>query len=100
MHHLRNDKTWKFGDRGEPTPSQVWVAVMNRRNSASERRRHLQDAGLAAYREIVAAEIDSEVRIPDGLIVREDPDFDAKRFRRTDDGVTLITGPMIEKLRQ
>ena len=44
--------------------------------------------------------IDSEVRIPDGLVVGEDPDFDAKRFRRTEDGVTLITGPMIEKLRQ
>ncbi len=44
--------------------------------------------------------IDSEVRIPDGLVVGEDPDLDAKRFRRTDDGVTLITGPMIEKLKQ
>jgi glucose-1-phosphate adenylyltransferase len=42
--------------------------------------------------------IDSEVRIPDGLVVGEDPDLDAKRFRRTDEGVTLITGPMIEKL--
>jgi len=44
--------------------------------------------------------IDSEVRIPDGLVVGEDPDLDAKRFRRTEDGVTLITGPMIEKLKQ
>jgi glucose-1-phosphate adenylyltransferase len=44
--------------------------------------------------------IDSEVRIPVGLVVGEDPDLDAKRFRRTEDGVTLITGPMIEKLRQ
>jgi glucose-1-phosphate adenylyltransferase len=44
--------------------------------------------------------IDSEVRIPDGLVVGEDPALDAERFRRTDDGVTLITGPMIEKLTQ
>ena len=42
--------------------------------------------------------IDSEVRIPDGLVVGEDPELDAKRFRRTEEGVTLITGPMIEKL--
>ena len=42
--------------------------------------------------------IDSEVRIPEGLVVGEDPDLDAKRFRRTDDGVCLITSPMIEKL--
>ncbi len=44
--------------------------------------------------------IDSEVRIPDGLVVGEDPELDTKRFRRTENGVTLITGPMIEKLRK
>jgi glucose-1-phosphate adenylyltransferase len=43
--------------------------------------------------------VDSEVAIPDGLVVGEDPELDAKRFRRTEDGVTLITGPMIEKLK-
>ena len=42
--------------------------------------------------------IDSEVTIPDGLVVGENAEFDAERFRRTDDGVTLITGPMIDKL--
>jgi glucose-1-phosphate adenylyltransferase len=44
--------------------------------------------------------VDSEVTIPDGLVVGEDPEFDARRFRRTENGVTLVTGPMIEKLRQ
>ena len=42
--------------------------------------------------------IDSGVIIPDGLVVGEDPDLDAKRFRRTEGGVTLITQPMIDKL--
>ena len=42
--------------------------------------------------------IDAEVRIPDGLVVGEDPELDAKRFRRTEGGVTLITQPMIDKL--
>ena len=42
--------------------------------------------------------IDAEVRIPDGLVVGEDPELDAKRFRRTENGVTLITQPMIDKL--
>jgi glucose-1-phosphate adenylyltransferase len=42
--------------------------------------------------------IDAEVKIPDGLVVGEDPELDAIRFRRTDEGVTLITGPMIETL--
>ena len=42
--------------------------------------------------------IDAEVSIPDGLVVGEDPVLDAKRFRRSDNGVTLITQPMIDKL--
>jgi len=42
--------------------------------------------------------IDSGVRIPEGLVVGEDPELDAKRFRRTDSGVCLITKPMIARL--
>jgi len=44
------------------------------------------------------AVIDSGVIIPDGLVVGEDPELDAKRFRRTENGVTLITQPMLDKL--
>ena len=42
--------------------------------------------------------VDRGVRIPDGLIVGEDPDLDARRFRRTDRGTCLITQPMIDRL--
>ncbi|QIG53177.1 glucose-1-phosphate adenylyltransferase [Altererythrobacter sp. BO-6] len=42
--------------------------------------------------------LDRGVKIPAGLVVGEDPELDAKRFRRTDKGVCLITQPMIEKL--
>jgi glucose-1-phosphate adenylyltransferase len=42
--------------------------------------------------------IDRGVRIPEGLVVGEDPVLDAKRFRRTETGVCLITRPMIERL--
>jgi len=42
--------------------------------------------------------IDRGVNIPAGLIVGEDPEEDARRFRRTDRGVCLITQPMIDKL--
>jgi glucose-1-phosphate adenylyltransferase len=42
--------------------------------------------------------IDRGVRIPDGLVVGEDPELDAKRFRRTEQGICLITQPMIDKL--
>lgn len=42
--------------------------------------------------------IDRGVQIPEGLIVGDDPEEDAKRFRRTDNGICLITQPMIDKL--
>jgi glucose-1-phosphate adenylyltransferase len=42
--------------------------------------------------------IDRGVNIPEGLVVGEDPDLDGKRFRRTANGVCLITKPMIDKL--
>jgi glucose-1-phosphate adenylyltransferase len=43
--------------------------------------------------------LDSGVRIPEGLVVGEDPELDAKRFRRTEGGVCLINKAMIERLK-
>jgi glucose-1-phosphate adenylyltransferase len=42
--------------------------------------------------------IDHGVTIPEGLVVGEDFDLDAKRFRRTESGICLITQSMIDKL--
>jgi glucose-1-phosphate adenylyltransferase len=42
--------------------------------------------------------IDRGVAIPPGLVVGEDPEDDARRFRRTSAGVCLITQPMIDRL--
>ncbi len=42
--------------------------------------------------------IDRGVQIPDGLAVGNDPELDAKRFYRTENGVCLITQPMIDRL--
>jgi len=42
--------------------------------------------------------IDRGVQIPEGLVVGEDPDLDAKRFRRTANGICLITQAMIDRL--
>ncbi|WP_264464715.1 glucose-1-phosphate adenylyltransferase [Kangsaoukella pontilimi] len=41
--------------------------------------------------------IDRGVQIPEGLVVGEDPEEDAKWFRVTDGGVTLITQPMLDR---
>jgi glucose-1-phosphate adenylyltransferase len=40
--------------------------------------------------------VDRGVRIPEGLVVGEDPIADGKRFRRTELGVTLITQAMLD----
>jgi glucose-1-phosphate adenylyltransferase len=42
--------------------------------------------------------VDRGVIIPEGLVVGDDPALDAKRFRRSEGGVCLITQPMIDKL--
>jgi len=42
--------------------------------------------------------VDRGVRIPEGLVVGEDPELDAKRFRRTASGLCLITQRMIDRL--
>ena len=42
--------------------------------------------------------IDTGVTIPEGLVVGHDPVLDAKRFRRTENGICLITQPMIDRL--
>jgi glucose-1-phosphate adenylyltransferase len=42
--------------------------------------------------------IDRGVQIPAGLVVGEDPELDAKRFRVTDQGICLITQAMIDGL--
>ena len=49
----------------------------------------------ARLRDVV---IDKGVRIPAGLVVGEDPEVDAARFRRTPHGICLITQPMIDRL--
>ena len=42
--------------------------------------------------------VDRGVIIPEGLVVGEDPELDAKRFRRTESGICLVTQAMIDKL--
>jgi glucose-1-phosphate adenylyltransferase len=42
--------------------------------------------------------IDRGVRIPEGLIVGDDPVLDSRRFRRSEGGVCLITQTMIDQL--
>jgi glucose-1-phosphate adenylyltransferase len=42
--------------------------------------------------------VDRGCTIPDGMIVGENPVLDAKRFCRSEEGVTLVTSDMLKKL--
>jgi glucose-1-phosphate adenylyltransferase len=42
--------------------------------------------------------VDHAVRISAGMVIGEDPHEDARRFRRTDNGITLVTQQMIDRL--
>ncbi|SNS74993.1 glucose-1-phosphate adenylyltransferase [Antarctobacter heliothermus] len=55
-------------------------------------------AEVGRHANIKNAIIDRGVKIPEGLIVGEDAELDAKRFRRTENGICLITNEMIHKL--
>ena len=42
--------------------------------------------------------VDHGVSIPPGMVIGEDPAEDARRFRRTDNGITLVTRQMLDRL--
>ena len=42
--------------------------------------------------------VDQDCQIPEGLVVGEDPEEDARRFHRTAKGVTLVTSEMLARL--
>ncbi|MDD2877605.1 MAG: glucose-1-phosphate adenylyltransferase [Acidiphilium sp.] len=58
----------------------------------------LPEVDVGRYARLTNVVIDRGTRIPEGLVVGEDPEADARRFRRTDKGVCLITQAMINRL--
>ncbi len=53
---------------------------------------------VGRHARLTRAVVDRSCVIPDGLVVGEDAELDAKRFRRTEAGITLITRPMLARL--
>ncbi len=58
----------------------------------------LPQVQIGEYVRLSNVVIDRAVRIPERLVVGEDPELDARRFRRSPNGVCLITQPMIDRL--
>jgi glucose-1-phosphate adenylyltransferase len=58
----------------------------------------LPDCQVGRRAQLSRVVIDRGVRIPEGLVVGEDPELDATRFRRTEKGICLITQSMIDRL--
>jgi len=54
-------------------------------------------ATVGRYSRLTRVVIDRGVTIPEGLVVGEDPVEDAKWFRVSDGGITLITQPMLDR---
>jgi glucose-1-phosphate adenylyltransferase len=58
----------------------------------------LPDADIGRGARLRDVIVEKGVKIPAGLVVGEDAVEDARRFRRTDRGICLITQPMIDRL--
>jgi glucose-1-phosphate adenylyltransferase len=58
----------------------------------------LPDVDIGRSARITKAVVDRGVRIPPGLVIGEDPELDATRFRRSAGGVCLVTQAMIDRL--
>ncbi len=58
----------------------------------------LPECRIARKVRLTKVVVDRGVHIPEGLVIGEDPALDARRFRRTEAGVVLVTQSMIDKL--
>lgn len=60
----------------------------------------LPDVQINRHCRISNAVIDRRCRIPEGMVIGEDPELDAKRFYRSENGVVLVTRRMLAALDQ
>ena len=58
----------------------------------------LPEVSVGRHSRLTRVVIDHGCRIPPGTVIGEDPVADAKRFERSENGVTLVTRSMLERL--
>jgi glucose-1-phosphate adenylyltransferase len=77
--------------------SLLFTGVLTRSYSSLNEAVVLPDCVIGRGARLSRVVIDRGVKIPAGLVVGQDPALDASRFRRTDNGVCLITQAMLDK---
>jgi glucose-1-phosphate adenylyltransferase len=77
--------------------SLLFTGVLTRSYSSLNEAVVLPDCVIGRGARLSRVVIDRGVKIPAGLVVGEDPELDAKRFRRTEQGTCLITQAMLDK---
>ena len=78
--------------------SVLFSNVLVRSYSVVERSVVLPDVQINRHCRIRNAVIDRRCKLPEGLVVGEDPELDAKRFYRSPGGVVLVTRDMLARL--
>ena len=79
--------------------SLIFTGVRANSYSTLEEAVVLPDCTIGRNATLKKVVLDRGVTIPEGLVVGEDAALDAKRFRRSESGVCLITQPMIDRLK-
>lgn len=78
--------------------SLLFTKVQCRSYSSLSRVVALPSVEIGRHARLSDVVIDRGVRIPEGLVVGEDPELDAQRFRRTESGICLITKEMLNAI--
>ncbi|MBV7407705.1 glucose-1-phosphate adenylyltransferase [Maritimibacter sp. DP1N21-5] len=77
--------------------SLLFTGVLCRSYSQVDQSVLLPDVVVGRHARLTKVVLDRGVKIPAGLVVGEDPELDAQRFRRSAGGVCLITQSMLDK---
>ena len=58
----------------------------------------LPEVQVGRYARLDKVVVDRGCQIPEGLVIGEDPELDAKRFYRSGEGVILVSADMLAAL--
>ena len=59
----------------------------------------LPGVNIGEHSRLTRVVVDRGCTIPDGMVIGEDPEQDARCFERTENGITLVTQDMLDRLR-